>query len=107
MTAIHNRCQTKRQMHSNFCTFKFCVCLILYTRSFTKLHLKNHCVLGIILNPRFKLKGFSTPRIAAHARMSVRVILAAYNKKQRMISHNQSVVEKRKQALHYGALLMS
>ena len=70
MTAIHNRCQTKHKMHSNFCTFKFRVCLILlYTRLFTKLNLKNHYDLGIILNPRFKLKGFSTPRIAAHARM--------------------------------------
>ena len=38
-TTIHNTLQTKHQTHSNFCTFKFRVCLILYTRLFMKLNL--------------------------------------------------------------------
>ena len=39
MTAIHNMHQTKRRMHSNFCTFKFHIYLISYTKLFTKLNL--------------------------------------------------------------------
>ena len=40
-TAIHNTHQTKCQLHSIFCIFKFRVYLISYIRLFTKFNLQN------------------------------------------------------------------